>query len=173
MEKVAALVNAEPPKTPRVVRAFLGGCDYFAKHIPQYAEFAALLTPLTRKKKDPTFEWKEEHDLAFIQIKEGLKLMIYNENLISNKPIHIVFSVRDKAYSAAIMQEDDTEPNKLRWPWMREQISDLVANHETCGRAKQDWKRSVGNRKHIKIEDINEYIFVDHLERTPSFFIPL
>jgi len=60
------------------------------------------------------FEWKEEHDLAFRQIKEGLKLMIYNEHVISNKPVHIVFSVRDKAYSAAIMQEDDTEPNKFR-----------------------------------------------------------
>jgi len=114
MEKVAALVHAEPPKIPREVRAFLGGCNYFAKHILRYAEFAALLTPLTRKKKDPTFEWKEEHDLAFSQIKEGLKLMIYNEHTISNKPIHIVFSVRDKAYSAPIMQEDITEPNKFR-----------------------------------------------------------
>jgi len=40
--------------------------------------------------------------------------MIYNEHIISNKPIYIIFSVRDKAYSAAIMQEDDTELNKFR-----------------------------------------------------------
>ena len=40
--------------------------------------------------------------------------MIYNEHVISNKPIHILFSVRDKAYSAAIMQEDNTELNKFR-----------------------------------------------------------
>ena len=51
---------------------------------------------------------------------------------------------------------------KMTWLWMREQISDLVANCETCGGAKQDWKRSVGNRKHIEIKDINKYIFVDH-----------
>jgi len=44
VEKVAALVNAELPKTLREVGAFLGGCNYYAKHIPRYAEFAALLT---------------------------------------------------------------------------------------------------------------------------------
>ena len=40
--------------------------------------------------------------------------MIYNEHVISDKPIHVVFSIRDKAYSAAIMQEDDADPTKFR-----------------------------------------------------------
>ena len=112
VKKVAALVDSESPKTQKEVRSFLGGWNYFAKHVPRYAEFAVLLTPLTRKKKDNVFEWKLEHQLAFNQIKEGLKQMIYNEHVISDKPIHIVFSVRENAYSAAIMQEDDVDPDK-------------------------------------------------------------
>jgi len=54
------------------------------------------------------------------------------------------------------------------WPWMREMVSEFVANCKTCGRAKQDWKRSLGNRKHIEIKDINEYIFVDHFGELPA-----
>ena len=34
--------------------------------------------------------------------------------MISDKPIHIVFSIRDNTYSAAIMQEDDVDPDKYR-----------------------------------------------------------
>ena len=67
IEKISALVDAEPPNTQKKVRSLLGGCNYFAKHVPHYAEFAAVLTPLIRKRKDNIFEWKAEH-LSLIHI---------------------------------------------------------------------------------------------------------
>ena len=51
---------------------------------------------------------------------------------------------------------------------MREMVSDFVAGCKTCGRAKQNWKHSQGNRKHIEIKDINEYIFIDHFGELPA-----
>ncbi len=64
---VKAILAQKPPST--VVRRFLGMCDFYRQHVPQYAEIASPLTNLT---KNIPFQWTEKCQEAFDTLKQGL-----------------------------------------------------------------------------------------------------
>ena len=57
-EKLEAVENMPPPKTPKEVRQFLGLVGYYRKFVPKFADIARPLTNLT--KQDVKFEWSEK-----------------------------------------------------------------------------------------------------------------
>ena len=95
-------MKTKMPSTPKEVRLFLGATNYFNKHIPPYAEFSSALTKLMRA--NSKFEWTGEHDVAFQNIKNGLKYQIKNSHIEPNSPIDIIVPVSGRAYSGVIMQ---------------------------------------------------------------------
>ena len=58
-EKLEAVENIPPPKTPKEVRQFLGLVGYYRKFVPKFADIARPLTNLT--KQDIKFEWSEKN----------------------------------------------------------------------------------------------------------------
>nr|XP_042126527.1 uncharacterized mitochondrial protein AtMg00860-like isoform X3 [Peromyscus maniculatus bairdii] len=64
------IISIPPPRNPRQVREFLGTAGYCRLWIPGFAELAAPLYPLT--KRGTMFQWEEEHQKAFQQIKKAL-----------------------------------------------------------------------------------------------------
>lgn len=106
-DKVAQLVSIERLEAPRSIKSFLGACNYFSKHIPRYAEFAAKLTELL--KKGVKFEWSKECENAFQNIKEGLKQQLCNHHIKKFLPIDVVLSVTETSYSAAILQKQEDQ----------------------------------------------------------------
>jgi len=54
----------------RDIRAFIGLAGYYRRHVWNFAELAKSLTNLT--KKDVPFEWTEEQQNAFIELKKSL-----------------------------------------------------------------------------------------------------
>jgi len=68
--KIAALVNADPPRTPKQVRQFLGAAGFMRAFIPHFSQIARPLHALT--KKDHKFEWTHDCEDAFDLLKRRL-----------------------------------------------------------------------------------------------------
>ena len=62
-EKLEAVENMPPPKTPKEVRQFLGLVGYYRKFVPKFADIARPLTNLT--KQDIKFEWTDKCQNTF------------------------------------------------------------------------------------------------------------
>ena len=73
-EKLAPILKASIPddKTRGVkdIRAFLGFCNFYRRHIPTFTYSSHLLTDLT--KKTVPWKWTPEHEAQFQEIKEKL-----------------------------------------------------------------------------------------------------
>ena len=73
-EKVAPILKASirDDKTCGVkdIRAFLGSCNFYGRHIPTFRYSSHLLTDLT--KKTVPWKWTPEHEAPFQEIKEKL-----------------------------------------------------------------------------------------------------
>ncbi|GJS38221.1 putative reverse transcriptase domain-containing protein [Tanacetum coccineum] len=68
--KIEAVKNWKAPRTPTEVRSFLGLAGYYRRFIKNFSKIAKSLTILTQKSK--TFDWGEEHELAFQTLKDKL-----------------------------------------------------------------------------------------------------
>ncbi|GJY06718.1 reverse transcriptase domain-containing protein [Tanacetum coccineum] len=78
---IEVIKNWKAPRTPTEVRSFLGLAGYYRRFIENFSKIAKSLTILTQKSK--TFEWGEEHELAFQTLKDKLcnaQLKIHEEN---------------------------------------------------------------------------------------------
>ncbi|GJX32029.1 putative reverse transcriptase domain-containing protein [Tanacetum coccineum] len=70
LSKIEAVKNYKTPRTPTEVRSFLGLAGYYCRFIENFSKIAKSLTILTQKSK--TFNWGEEHELAFQTLKDKL-----------------------------------------------------------------------------------------------------
>nr|GEV66213.1 putative reverse transcriptase domain-containing protein [Tanacetum cinerariifolium] len=68
--KIEAVKNWKPPKTPTEIRSFLGLAGYYRRFIASFLKIAKPLTLLTQKNKK--FEWGDEQENAFQTLKDML-----------------------------------------------------------------------------------------------------
>nr|GEX32838.1 putative reverse transcriptase domain-containing protein [Tanacetum cinerariifolium]GEX43930.1 putative reverse transcriptase domain-containing protein [Tanacetum cinerariifolium] len=68
--KIKALKNWKPLKTPTEIRSFLGLAGYYRQFIASFLKITKPLTPLTQKNKK--FEWGDEQENAFQTLKDML-----------------------------------------------------------------------------------------------------
>ncbi|GJX72824.1 putative reverse transcriptase domain-containing protein [Tanacetum coccineum] len=68
--KIKAVKNWEAPRTPSIVRLFLGLAWYYRRFIKNFSKIAKPLTTLTQKSK--TFDYGEEQERAFQTLKDKL-----------------------------------------------------------------------------------------------------
>ncbi|GJT89574.1 reverse transcriptase domain-containing protein [Tanacetum coccineum] len=68
--KIEVVKNWKAPRTLTKVRSFLGLAGYYRRFIENFSNIANSLTILTQKCK--TFDWGEEHELAFQTLKDKL-----------------------------------------------------------------------------------------------------
>ncbi|GKF58948.1 putative reverse transcriptase domain-containing protein, partial [Tanacetum coccineum] len=67
---IEAVKNWKAPRTPTEVCSFLGLAEYYRRFIKNFSKIVKSLTILTQKCK--TFDWGEEHELAFQTLKDKL-----------------------------------------------------------------------------------------------------
>ena len=68
--KIAVIVNLQPPKTVRQLRATLGHTRYYKKIIKGYAQITAPMEKLLRK--DTKFQWNDECQHGLDTLKENM-----------------------------------------------------------------------------------------------------
>ena len=69
-EKVKAILDFKKPSTVKEIRSFLGLAGFYRRFVYRFATIAAPLTELL--KKNVTFKWEKEHDIAFQNLKTAL-----------------------------------------------------------------------------------------------------
>lgn len=99
-----AIKNFPQPKNLRSLRRFLGKVNFYRAHIENLARIEIPLTNLL-KKENSLFEWNEECEKSFSQIKKELmktcRLIMPDEK----KPYVIHCDASGDAHAAALMQE--------------------------------------------------------------------
>ena len=71
-DKTEKIRKAEPPKTKKQLRSFLGLAGYYRKFISRFADTAKPLTDLTGKGQPKKLEWQAAQQTAFDELREGL-----------------------------------------------------------------------------------------------------
>ena len=104
-EKVAAMRNMNPPRSKKELQSFLGTVNYYRQCVPNFASIAEPLYRLTHD--NVPFEWKEEHQEVFEQLKGSLTAdttMAFPDN---TRPFKLYTDASDYAIGAILTQDDD------------------------------------------------------------------
>ena len=106
-EKLEAVENMPPPKTPKEVRQFLGLVGYYRKFVPKFADIARPLTNLT--KQDIKFKWTDKCQKTF----QLLKDMLLKEPKLKypdpSKPYTLFTDASKYAWACVLTQEYEHE----------------------------------------------------------------
>ena len=106
-EKLEAVENMPPPRTPKEVRQFLGLVGYYRKFVPKFADIARPLTNLT--KQDVKFEWSDRCNKTF----QLLKAMLLKEPVLKypdpSKPYTLFTDASKYAWACVLTQEYEHE----------------------------------------------------------------
>jgi hypothetical protein len=104
--KVAALKDFPVPQDVSHVRSFLGTTNYFRRFVRKYAEVVRPLTDLL--KKDLPFNWSQECQQAFEQIKHLLTTapVLVLPDWQSTAPFHMVCDASYTGVGGVLMQND-------------------------------------------------------------------
>ncbi|EFO90955.1 hypothetical protein CRE_29046 [Caenorhabditis remanei] len=111
-EKTKAIDEYPTPKTVKEVRAFIGMASFYRRFIENFSKIAAPIMTLT--KKDQPFEWTNECEEAFKELKAALTK---NPILVApklGKPFVIEVDSSGKGVGAVLFQAQDDEGKDLR-----------------------------------------------------------
>ncbi|KAE8986476.1 hypothetical protein PR002_g22342 [Phytophthora rubi] len=102
-EKVKSVLNVKRPVDVHGIRSFLGLTSYFRRYIPGYAAISAPLERL--KAKDAPFDWNEDCEGAFRQLKRALlkpPILVYPDG---KRRFKLYVDSSRYAVGACLMQE--------------------------------------------------------------------
>ena len=108
--KVKAVQEAIPPTSASGVRSFLGMATYCAKFIPKFSDITMPLRELT--KKNTPFEWTEEQDVSFKEVKKMLTSKAVMAYFDSNKQTEVVTDASPWGLSAILLQHTAGSDNR-------------------------------------------------------------
>ena len=122
-KKIDTIVNCEAPKNVSEIRSFLGMAQYVARFIPDFASRTEPLRRLTRK--DVPWEWTQQEQEAFDNIKEALtstQVMAYfnpakqTEVLVDASPVGVgaILAQEGKIIAYASRCRTDRQGNASR-----------------------------------------------------------
>jgi len=103
--KIKAIQSFPIPENIHKLRSFLGLCNYYRKFIKNYAIITAPLHRLLQK--DAKFEWTDEADIAFNELKQALTTAPILSFPDFNKPFILYTDASDYAIGYILGQKDD------------------------------------------------------------------
>lgn len=106
--KAKAVLAAKPPSNKKELQRFLGQVNYVRRFMANLAGKTKKFSPLLRLKHESEFEWKEEHQAAFDQIKQDLAnppvLIPPRQN---GKPLRLYLSACEDSIGSLLTQENE------------------------------------------------------------------
>lgn len=98
--KVEAVINMPPPTDVSTLKSFLGSVQFYGKFIPNLSTIAEPLYKLT--KKTTTWQWKEEEQTAFQQLKNVLASDQVLVHFDPNKPVGLACDASNVGIGAVL-----------------------------------------------------------------------
>ena len=102
--KLKAMEQWEPPTLVKVVRFFIGFCNFYWKFIPNFATLTWPLHDLT--KRGTTFLWGKEQNNTFIKLKEMFLSTPVIKMLDITKPFFVMIDASLTASGGVLMKKD-------------------------------------------------------------------
>ena len=159
-KKVAGIVDWPQPTTLRQLRSFLSFGNYYRRFIRNYSDMTRPLNELLQK--DTTYEWTEESEQAFQNLKKKFTsqpvLIIPNQA----KPFYVESDASDYATGAVLMQKDsngDLHPcSFISQTFSPAERNYHISDKELLGiiRALEEWRHYLEGSTHTTT------IFTDH-----------
>jgi len=112
-DKVTAIASMPAPRNVKEVRRFLLASGVFRRHVANYATIAAPLTSLTRK--DTKFQWGEQQDKAFDELKRALVSAPVLRRPNFAIPFEIHTDASNVAIGACLMQRIEGNPHAIAY----------------------------------------------------------
>ena len=103
--KIEAIVNFPRPVNRKQIQSFLGLAGYYRKFVPHYSHLAANLSNLL--KKNVTFQWTDEAEIAFWDIKSRLASRPILRSPNFDLPFCIAVDASDLALGSVLFQVVD------------------------------------------------------------------
>src|SRR5437867_4781078 len=72
LNKIEGIMKIEEPKTKKLLKSFLGLCNYYRGYVNHFAALALPLTELTKNKYSNIVKFNEEQSLAFVKLKQAI-----------------------------------------------------------------------------------------------------
>ena len=103
--KINALVNFARPTNRKQLQSYLGLAGFYRKYLPHYADITSVLTDLL--KKDVVFNWSQEAENAFLDLKSRLvsRPILCPANF--DLPFHLAVDASQIATSGVLFQDHE------------------------------------------------------------------
>ena len=105
-KKVESVMTWEIPQNLTQVQSFLGLCNYYRRFVKDFAKTATPLSNLT--KKNTPFQWKEEQQKAFQELKKSLTETPVLRCADPKLPYELTADASGTGIGAVLTQTDDT-----------------------------------------------------------------
>jgi hypothetical protein len=104
MDKVEAIRALPEPHTKKLLRGFLGMCNFYRMYIPNFSSVALPLTEMTKKSQSNRVILNDEQRRAFLLLKEKLCTCTHLYAVDFTKPFHLFTDASDLALGVALTQ---------------------------------------------------------------------
>ena len=112
--RVSSYIKWNVPQNYKAVKTFLSSVSFYRSHLPQIADTMIPLLDLANKgictksnKVIPKFEWKHEHNEAFMKIKEMIQNHIVNNIPENDKDFYLETDSSSQAVGCRLTQKDE------------------------------------------------------------------
>ena len=104
-DKISAINDFPIPKTPRMVRSFMGLCGWYRRFVPNFAELSSPITDTL--KKGLKFKFSPEAKVAFEKLKQAMSSTPVLINPDFSKHFYIQCDASNRGLGAVLFQKDD------------------------------------------------------------------
>lgn len=112
-EKVTAILNIPRPKTQKEIRQFVGTCSWYRRFVQDFSTRIAPLTDLLKKGRK--FEWTEETEKAFVDVRQALVEAPVLCCPDFTKPFQLHCDASGYGLGSVLMQVLDGEPRPIAY----------------------------------------------------------
>ncbi|MCH79701.1 hypothetical protein A2U01_0000455, partial [Trifolium medium] len=104
--KSKAIMDCQPPKNKKELQSFLGKVNFLRRFISNLAGRITTFTPLLKLKKEDKFQWNDDHQKAFDEIKWYLVNPPIMTPPTRRKPLKLYISASNETIGSLLAQED-------------------------------------------------------------------
>ena len=105
--KARAIINDPPPTIKKQLQSLLGQINFLRRFIANSVGKMKAFSTLLKLKNSDKFDWREEHHVAFTQIKVALTKPLVLVPLWHDKPLKLYISAAEESIGCLLAQDND------------------------------------------------------------------